>query len=236
MQRSTDKDFGNVGVPFHSDIKIKLRNWEEGGYKVTHSEGPQGEILVSGAVVAEGYWNQPGLTAESFITDKDGSKWFCSGDIGFFDVQEGVFKIIDRKKDLIKLQMGQFVSLGKVEACLRMHGIVENVCVIADPLKDHCVALIVPDIDLLQAMAQNLGLKFDNLEDLCQNPVLIEHVLTQLLDLSQKHLKSFETPKRIGLIPQIWTPEAGLVTATLKPKRKAIMEEYQDVIQQLYSS
>ena len=63
-------------------------------------------------------------------------------------------KLIDRKKDLVKLQLGEYVSLGKVEARLKTHPLVENVCVYGDPYKKFTVALIVPSrsIDLLQSL------------------------------------------------------------------------------------
>ncbi len=58
---------------------------------------------------------------------------------------DGTFKIIDRKKDLVKLQMGEYVSLGKVESCLKLHPIVESICVCARSTERTAVALIVPD-------------------------------------------------------------------------------------------
>ena len=59
--------------------------------------------------------------------------------------ENGALMIVDRKKDLVKLQMGEYVSLGKVENALKLHPVVENVCVFASPLKTTTVALIVPD-------------------------------------------------------------------------------------------
>ena len=59
--------------------------------------------------------------------------------------ENGALRIVDRKKDLVKLQMGEYVSLGKVENALKLHPVVENVCVFASPLKTTTVALIVPD-------------------------------------------------------------------------------------------
>lgn len=222
MCRNNEVLLDHVGLPFHHSIRIKMRDWNEGGYKVTNSKGPQGEILVSGPVVAEGYWNQPDLTNEAFIKDEHGQTWFCSGDIGHFDLELGVFKIIDRKKDLIKLQMGQFVSLGKVEACLRVNPIVENVCVIADPMKSHVVALIVPESNALKKLGSS------------DDPKVVNAVLETLKNHCSSYLKTFEIPQRIALIDQPWTPESGLVTATLKPKRKAINEKFKDVIAQIY--
>jgi long-chain acyl-CoA synthetase len=80
-------------------------SWSEGNYSVTDSVGPRGEIHVGGAHVAAGYYNMPDKTAEEFY-EQDGRRWFKTGDIGHV-MSDGSFKIIDRKKDLVKLQMGK---------------------------------------------------------------------------------------------------------------------------------
>ena len=82
-------------------------------------------------------------TKEDFYVE-DGRRWFRSGDIGQL-MPEGTLKIIDRKKDLVKLQFGEYVSLGKVEAVLKTCPIVENVCIYGEATKSYCVALVVPD-------------------------------------------------------------------------------------------
>ena len=102
---------GRVGAPLHG-CKIKLRDWEEGGYRATDKPYPRGELIVGGDFIAKGYYKLDKQTAEEF-EDSDGIRWFHMGDIGEVD-ERGVFKIIDRKKDLIKLQFGEYVSLGKV--------------------------------------------------------------------------------------------------------------------------
>ena len=70
------------------------------------------------------------MTAENFITE-GGKKWFRTGDVGEL-WEDGTLRIIDRKKDLVKLQLGEYVSLGKVESQLKTHPLVENICVYGD--------------------------------------------------------------------------------------------------------
>lgn len=82
-------------------------------------------------------------TKEDFFFE-NGRRWFRSGDIAQLE-PEGVLKIIDRKKDLVKLQFGEYVSLGKVEAVLKTCPIVENICIYGEATKSYCVALLVPD-------------------------------------------------------------------------------------------
>ena len=82
-------------------------------------------------------------TKEDFFYE-NGRRWFRSGDIGQLE-PEGTLKIIDRKKDLVKLQFGEYVSLGKVESVLKTCPIVENICIYGDATKSYCVALVCPD-------------------------------------------------------------------------------------------
>ena len=107
----SDMSVGRVGPPLFG-CKIKLVDWAEGNYFVTDKPYPRGEIVVGGGSVAAGYYKNDDLTTESFKYE-DGVRWFYTGDIGEIH-PDGSIKIIDRKKDLIKLQFGEYISLGKV--------------------------------------------------------------------------------------------------------------------------
>ena len=106
-----DLSVGRVGTPLQG-ITIKLMDWPEGNYHVTDKPYPRGEIVIGGNSVTPGYFKKDDITRESY-RDEDGQRWFCTGDIGEVH-PDGVFKIIDRKKDLVKLQYGEYISLGKV--------------------------------------------------------------------------------------------------------------------------
>ncbi len=70
----------HVGAPLPS-IQLKLRPWEEGGYSPYDEPSPRGEILISGGSVTRGYYKKPDTTAEAFFTDKEGVRWFCTGEL-----------------------------------------------------------------------------------------------------------------------------------------------------------
>ncbi len=107
-----DLSTGTVGRPM-TGLEVKLVDWEEGNYRVTDQPRPRGEVWLSGESIAKGYYNLPELTRESFIVDPEtGRRWLRTGDIGEFD-DDGKLTIVDRKKDLVKLQLGEYVSLGK---------------------------------------------------------------------------------------------------------------------------
>lgn len=92
----------------------------------------------------------------------------------------------DRKKDLVKLQLGEYVSLGKVEAELKTCPIVENICVYGDPTKHYTVALIVPNPSQLIAIGNRLGLNSLNFEQLCVNQAVEKTVLQEIEEHGKK--------------------------------------------------
>ena len=102
-----------VGPPLEG-VDLKLVSWPEGGYTVHDLCGPRGEVIVGGNNVARGYYNMPDKTAEDFYDGPEGYRWFKTGDIGQI-LEDGSLRIVDRKKDLVKLQLGEYVSLGKGE-------------------------------------------------------------------------------------------------------------------------
>ena len=99
----------------------------------------------------------PEKTAEDFY-EENGKRWFRTGDIGQA-MQDGSFRIIDRKKDLVKLQMGEYVSLGKVESILKIHSLLDNICVYAKSSESFAVAIVVPDEVKLMEFSEKLILK-----------------------------------------------------------------------------
>ncbi|KAK7790099.1 hypothetical protein R5R35_012622 [Gryllus longicercus] len=229
-----DRSTGRVGGPT-TVCDIKLVDWEEGNYRVTDKPFPRGEIVIGGENISPGYFKMPEKTKEDFF-DEDGKRWFRTGDIG--EVQsDGVIKIIDRKKDLVKLQLGEYVSLGKVEAELKTCPLVENICVYGDSTKTYTVALVVPNQQHLETLGTKLGLADLAFEQLCSNSAVEKAVLQELVDHGKKcKLEKFEVPAAIKLCTEVWSPDMGLVTAAFKLKRKDIQERYQHEINRMYAS
>lgn len=97
-----------------------------------------------------------------------------------------IYIFTDRKKDLVKLQLGEYVSLGKVEAELKTCPVVENICVYGDSHKSYTVALVVPNQYYLEQIANDLGITGKNLEELCDNPDIEKAVLQELVEQAKK--------------------------------------------------
>ena len=182
----------------------------------------------------------PEKTKEDFFTDEKGIRWFKTGDIGRFEA-DGKLTIVDRKKDLVKLQLGEYISLGKVEAQLKTCPIVDNCCIYGDGMQNYVVALVVANKDRLEVMAEKLGISGLSFEELCKNKDITGAVLKDLQVHGKRvGLQKFELPGEITplschlfkffnsncfysgavtLVEEQWLPESGLVTAAFKLKR-----------------
>ena len=115
---------------------------------------------------------------------------------------------------LLKI-LGEYVSLGKVESVLKIHSVIDQICVYAKPTESFTVGLVVPDeaklMNLASKMVTKEGVTF---EDLCSDPLIIKELLKQILTHGlSMGLEKFEIPKQIALIHEQWTPDSGMVTA-----------------------
>lgn len=228
-----DISVGRVGPPLPC-CYVKLVSWEEGGYTVSDKPMPRGEIVVGGCSVTAGYFNNEAKTDEVYKVDETNLRWFYTGDIGRFH-PDGCIEIIDRKKDIVKLQHGEYISLGKVEAALQTSNFVDNIMVYADPYHSYCVALVVPLHQALENWAQGAGINYSNFSELCEKAECINEVQKSLSKVAKEaKLDKFEIPAKIKLLPDQWTPESGLVTAALKLKREQLKAKFKDELQRLY--
>jgi long-chain acyl-CoA synthetase len=231
---SRDMSLGRVGAPLGC-CDIRLVDWEAGNYRVTDSPYPRGEVLIGGDNVSLGYYKLPQATAEEFFVE-GGTRWFRTGDVAEVHA-DGVLKIIDRKKDLVKLQFGEYVSLGKVESEMKTCPIVENICVYGESSKMFCVALVCPSTKHLQTIAEKLGRNGVSFEVMCRDPELEKAVLKELQEHGKKcKLQKFEIPGAVKLISEVWSPDTDLVTAAFKIKRRNVQDRYQSEINSMYAS
>lgn len=230
-----DPSVGRVGPPLPCSV-IKLVDWPEGGYLITDAPKPRGEIVIGGPNVTLGYFKNEEKTREVYKVDERGMRWFYTGDIGQFHA-DGCLEIIDRKKDIVKLQHGEYVSLGKVESALLVSPYVDNIMLHADSYHSYCVALVVALQPALESWATGQGITYSDFSDLCNKPETLKEVSSSLLKAAKDaRLEKFEIPAKIKLLPEPWTPESGLVTAALKIKREVIRKTFSEDLAKLYSS
>src|SRR5579872_902492 len=185
-----------------------------------------GEILVRGPSVFEGYWNRPEETANAF---QDG--WFKTGDIGNVD-GDGYLSVTDRKKELIKTSGGKFIAPQPIESSIKLNPLVGTAVVVGDKRKFACV-VISPNFVSLEAWARENDVSFSSRAELVAN-VKVHSVYEEIVAAVNKNLARFETLKRVMLVPDEFTPENGALTPTMKLRRRVVEERYRRQIDQVY--
>ena len=187
-----------------------------------------GEILVKGPCVMQGYYNRPQDTRET-ISDEG---WLRTGDIGKLD-EDGYLIITDRKKELLKTAAGKFVAPALIENILKTSPFIANAMAVGEGQKFVSV-LIVPNFAALEAEAAKHGLQFAAHSQIAADPWTRE-IMTREIERLTQRFAQYEKPKRFALIEQDFTFANGQLTYTLKLKRRVIERTYADVIERIYA-
>ncbi len=187
---------------------------------------PDGEILLRGGNVFQGYFKDPGATAATLA---DG--WLHTGDVGEL-TPEGHLRITDRKKDLIITGGGKNIAPQNIENQLKFSPYIADAVVIGDRRK-YLTALIIVDEENCVRYAQDHRIPFSTYADLTRNPE-IHRLVAGEVEKVNRTLARAETIKRFRVLDKQLDPEDGDVTPTMKVKRKAIAERYRDLIEEMY--
>jgi len=255
---ANDRKCGNVGPPLASNW-IKLGDIPELGYMST-DEHPRGEVCIHGPAVFSGYFKNPEATAEAFHTDPQGRLWLHTGDVGRWN-PDGSLSIIDRKKNILKLQQGEYVAIEVVEDTYGRTPCVSQIWCYGNSYKTMLVAVVV--VDPVQLYDYAVSKKYWNPETLpaprpgAITPEFIkayhdlivgekgEEIKAWVASELKAHegsLQGFEKVKAIYLEPNIdamgqgFTEENECLTPTMKKKRTNLVERYLPVLKNLYTS
>ncbi len=186
-----------------------------------------GEILARGANIMPGYWKNRKATKAAVI---DG--WLHTGDIGEVD-QDGYLRITDRKKDIIVNSGGENIAPQRIEGMLIIDENIDQAVVYGDQ-KPYLVALIVPNKEACADWAAEQGLPEADWDNLCDSAILKKHLQTRINNIL-KPLNPFEQVRRIHLLHQPFSIDSGLLTPTMKIKRRKVYEQYGEILESLYS-
>lgn len=186
----------------------------------------EGEILLKGPTVTQGYYNRPDLNEEAF-TD---AGYFRTGDVGY--MKDGELYITERIKDLFKTSNGKYIAPQMIESKILVDKYVEQIAVVADKRK-YVSALIVPVYSLLEEYARDNNIACANRQELCSNKK-IRAMIADRIDTLQQTLAGYEQIKNFTLMPEPFTLDKGEITNTLKIKRGVLMKRYADIIEKMY--
>ncbi|MBG40198.1 MAG: long-chain fatty acid--CoA ligase [Flavobacteriales bacterium] len=212
--------YGTVGEIIKG-VKVKI-NHEDG-----MREG-EGEILVKGPNVMRGYYKKPEETKK--VIDKD--NWFHTGDIGKL-IEGKYLKITDRKKEIFKTSGGKYIAPQVMENKFKQSMFIEQIMVIGENEK-HPAAFIVPDFEILKKWCKNHNISFNDNEDIISKQVVLEKYSKEIEKYNYS-FNQYEQIKKFELLPKIWGPDTGELTATLKLKRRNVLEKYKFLYNKIYN-
>src|SRR5450432_1451737 len=202
---------GSVGKPL-ANLQVRIAE--------------DGEILVRGPSVFQGYWNKPEETREAFV---DG--WFKTGDIGRLD-DDGFLYVTDRKKDLLKTSGGKFIAPQPIEGALKHNPMIAEAVVIGDK-RNFPAVLIVPNFAALEAWAREQGVAFSSRAALIAD-ARVQACYEEIVAELNQNLAQFEKLKQVALLTEEFSPANGTMTASLKIRRRAIEELCRKQIEKMY--
>jgi long-chain acyl-CoA synthetase len=186
-----------------------------------------GEILVRGPSVFQGYWNRPEDTKNAF---QDG--WFKTGDIGQVD-PDGYLSVTDRKKELIKTSGGKFIAPQPIENSMKLNPLVGTAVVVGDKRKFAC-ALISPNFALLEDWARKNAVPFASRAELIAS-AKVQSLYEEIVASANEKLARFEKLKRVVLVPDEFTADNGALTPTMKLRRRIVEDRYRRQIDEVYA-
>jgi long-chain acyl-CoA synthetase len=202
-------------------------------FNVEVTIAPDGEILTRGPHVMKGYFRDPEATAEAI----DDEGWLHTGDIGEFDA-EGYLRITDRKKHIIVSSGGKNIAPGPIEDLVSRSRLVDQVMLVGEN-RPYMTALIVPDFEVAREMLLQAGESPGDVSTAVGRESMVDGVtlsmaVEQELKELQRDLSAFERVRRFTLLAEPFSVENGLLTPTLKVKRKAAIERYGPEIEKMY--
>ena len=212
MNRHDDFNFDSVGKPYPC-VNLKLAE--------------DGEILARGPVIFQGYYKDPVATSEVFTEDG----WFKTGDVGQW-MNDGFLKIMGRKKDIIVTSGGKNIPPENIELRFKDDPYIEHLVVYGDG-KKYLVAVVTLGCHVIESWAKENGIAFESWEELCTMSA-VETMVQDSINRVNSELSSFETIKYFRIVPENFTPLNGLLTSSLKVKRKKVYQRYEIILEELY--
>lgn len=219
---------GNVGPPFLCTY-YKLMDVPE--MNLVAKRDNRGEICVYGSNIFMGYYKDEEKTKEALTEDG----WYRTGDIGSWD-KNGTLKIVDRVKNIFKLQQGEYIAPEKIENIYVRSKYVAQAFVYGNSLKSTLVGVIVPEETVVAEWAKERQVD-GSMASLAKNEELKALILKDVQEQGKLGgLKSFEQVKNIHIHDELFTLENGLLTPTMKAKRPELTKLFIDSLNKMYES
>ncbi len=210
--RFDDFEYGTIGKPL-VNVEVRLAD--------------DGEILVKGPNVMKGYWNNIKATNEAL--DQNG--WLHTGDIAII-TEKGNYKITDRKKNIFVSSGGKNIAPQPIENSITLCKYIDHCFLIGDN-REYVTALIVPNFELLNTLANNLQIKNGSTDELVNNAKIISFFKNEI-EFYQTNLSKFEKIRKFKILAKPFTTDTGELTPKMSYRRDFIEDKYNDLIESMY--
>lgn len=228
IQIPGERTVGNIGPPFICCM-YKLADVPE--MNIVAKRDNKGEIYIRGKNIFKGYFKDEEKTKEAL--DNDG--WYHTGDIGIWE-KNGTLKIVDRVKNIFKLQQGEYIAPEKIENIYIRSKYVAQVFVYGNSLKSTLICVIVPEESSIIEWANEKN-QVANMQSLCKNEELKKEILKDITSHGKNGgLKGFEQVKDLHLHSELFTIENGLLTPTMKSKRNELEKLFKKELAEMYKN
>lgn len=187
-----------------------------------------GEICYRGPNVMLGYWNDPAATKAAI----DAEGWLYTGDVGYVDV-DGYLVITDRIKDLIVTSTGKNIAPAAIEGTILADPLFEQAVVLGNN-RPFLTLLVSPSMPQVEELAKQLQIKWDSRAELFENPQIVDAIRRRVGVLTEK-LAHYEQIRDLRVMLEEFTMDNGLLTPTLKVKRREVEKRFAQVIEDMYA-
>jgi long-chain acyl-CoA synthetase len=229
-----DPQYGKVGhiipgvtVAIQNPDTLEILGEQVGDNYPSTLTTPSGEIIAKGPNIMKGYWGNPEATAEAI--DKQG--WYHTGDVGRFE--NGFLVITDRIKHMLVSAGGKNIYPGPIEEGFKHEPWIDQIMIIGEA-REFLTALVVPDEGVIRAYAKEQGLAASSLADILATEE-VQRVFQQLFRSYSRNAAAHEKVRDFRLVLEPFSVDNGMMTPTMKLKRKVIGERYADLIEEMYA-
>ncbi len=210
--------YGTAGIPIPG-IAVKLERWDG---------GQEGEILVKGPNVMQGYFNRPQLNREVFTADG----WLRTGDVGQW-IDGRFLKITDRRKDIFKTSAGKYIAPKPLENRFESSAFIQQALIVGFQ-RPYVTGLLVPAFSILESWCRNEGIHWTAPPFMIHNIKVVEQIQREV-DRINNQLPNFQRMRRFALVDHEWTEESGEMGRTFKKRRKIITARMRKEINRMYA-
>ncbi|MFX1273752.1 MAG: AMP-dependent synthetase/ligase [Promethearchaeota archaeon] len=221
----TANKLGSVGKPIENVTVVIDKS-------LVGEDSEDGEILCFGPNVMQGYHKKPEKTKEVIVEDPKLGRGVRTGDRGKLD-EEGFLFITGRFKEEFKLENGKYVHPASLEEDLKLNSFIANAMVYGDG-KVHTVAILIPDFQVLPMFTKQAGITETDPQELVKNPKVQEFLSAQATNQLKGTYGGYEIPKKYLITAEEFTLENGMLTQTLKLKRRNVLQKYGEKLNALY--